>query len=419
MAWQRNYVTLQSGDRIRYAFFIHPQSPSYWVRFKGKDGRYARLSTGQVKKPAAIEEAHRLIREHYEEIAPSSDVVTWAVAKQKLKAAMTADNKRPSTIRSYEETLNRLTDMFPLAKGPADVTDRMAGDFKTKYASGTFTRKPVKKDEQVRTYARATKSLDSRIRTLKAVFNWFRQLRLVESNPFGKVEQPEMDKHEVKYVRQDDLDHFLGWLEGRYPNWRMPHLFFAVKALTACRLGDICGLQSHQLQEGRLVFEADQTKNRSERYAILPSAVYAELDAYKGAMYLWERYPAELRDYTKSASRHQVIEEFCQVRMAMWVRAVMRDYQNQTGRDLSSRDFRKAAFTRAAEADIHPKRAAVAFDVTAETMLKYYTATEKKHTADEVLGALQESLLPGHFRKLTQNAHTNGATADTNKKSQA
>ncbi len=199
----------------------------------------------------------------------------------------------------------------------------------------------------------------------------------------------------------------------------MPHLFFAVKALTACRLGDICGLQSHQLQEGRLVFEADQTKNRSERYAILPSAVYAELDAYKGAMYLWERYPAELRDYTKSASLHQVIEEFCQVRMAMWVRAVMRDYQNQTGRDLSSRDFRKAAFTRAAEADIHPKRAAVAFDVTAETMLKYYTATEKKHTADEVLGALQESLLPGHFRKLTQNAHTNGATADTNKKSQA
>jgi hypothetical protein len=34
----------------------------------------------------------------------------------------------------------------------------------------------------------------------------------------------------------------------------------------------------------------------------------------------------------------------------------------------------------------HPKRAAVAFVVTAETMMKYYTATEKKATADEVLG---------------------------------
>jgi hypothetical protein len=61
---------------------------------------------------------------------------------------------------------------------------------------------------------------------------------------------------------------------------------------------------------------------------------------------------------------------------------------------LSSHDFRRAAFTRAAEADIHPKRAAVAFYVTAETMLRYYTATEKKRTADEVLSELQAQLMP-------------------------
>lgn len=71
----------------------------------------------------------------------------------------------------------------------------------------------------------------------------------------------------------------------------------------------------------------------------------------------------------------------------------MCEYQNKTGRDLSSHDFRKAAFTRAAEEDIHPKRAAVAFDVTAETMLRYYTATDKKRTADEVLGGLAGKLL--------------------------
>jgi integrase len=414
MAWQRNYVTLRSGDRIRYAFFSHPQSPSYCVRFRGKDGKYVRLSTGQVKKPAAIEEAHRLVRERYEEIAPSSDVVTWSVAAQKLKVAMVADNKRPGTIRSYEETLRRLMEVFPLAKGPADVTDYMANDFKAKYASGTFSRKPQKKDQQVPVYGRSTKSLDSRIRTLKAVFGWFKQLRLVDANPFANVEQPELDRPEVKYVRQDDLDHFLGWLEGRYPNWRMPHLFFAVKALTACRLGDICALRSGQLLEGRLVFEASQTKNRSERYALLPTAVYAELDAYKGKEFLWERYPVELGRYTKSVTRHKVLPTFSPDRLSMWIRAVMRDYQNQTGKDLSSHDFRKAAFTRAAEADIHPKRAAVAFDVTPETMLKYYTATEKKRTADEVLGSLQNSLLPKHFQKLTQNSHSQPSTQTVN-----
>jgi hypothetical protein len=34
-------------------------------------------------------------------------------------------------------------------------------------------------------------------------------------------------------------------------------------------------------------------------------------------------------------------------------------------------------------------RKAVAFDVTAETMMKYYTATEKKQTAYEVRSACQ------------------------------
>jgi hypothetical protein len=37
----------------------------------------------------------------------------------------------------------------------------------------------------------------------------------------------------------------------------------------------------------------------------------------------------------------------------------------------------------------------VAFDVTAETMLKYYTATEKKETADAVLSELQSKLMRG------------------------
>ncbi len=400
MAWQRNYVTLKSGARIRYAFFSKAESPALYVRFKGKSGGYVKASTGAARKVDAIEEAHRLIREHYEDIPPSSETVNWGVAEERLQAAMAADNKRPKTIQGYLETLSRLIEMFPLAKGPADISDQMAGDFKQKYASGTFTRKP---GDDARSYARATKSLDSRLRTLKAVFRWFKDLRLVEANPFAQVAQPEMDRHEVKYVKQDDLAEFLAWLEQRYPGWRMPHLFFEVKALTACRLQDICGLRSEQLREGRLVFEADQTKNRSERYAILPADICAELDAYKGETFLWERYPAELRAHARRG--HCVLDDFSAQRLFGWIVALMRDYQKQTGKDLTSHDFRKAAFTRAAEADIHPKRAAVAFDVTAETMLKYYTASEKKKTADEVLGELQAALRPAKTDpKLTQSA---------------
>jgi hypothetical protein len=71
----------------------------------------------------------------------------------------------------------------------------------------------------------------------------------------------------------------------------------------------------------------------------------------------------------------------------------MGNYHRETGRTLRSHDFRRAAFTRAAEQDIHPKRAA-AFDVTAETMLRYYTAAERKKTSDEVLDQLADKLLP-------------------------
>jgi len=91
--------------------------------------------------------------------------------------------------------------------------------------------------------------------------------------------------------------------------------------------------------------------------------------------------------------------EFLPQRLYSWITRIMVDYQEHTGRDLSSHDFGKAAFTRAAEEDIHPKRAAVAFDVTAETMLRYYTATEKKKTSDEVLGGLAGKLLPTKGKK--------------------
>jgi integrase len=397
MPWQRNYATLNTGERVRYALLERLDADAYYVRFRGRDGQRVLRSTKTLKKVDAIGAAHQIILEEYGQVAPSSEAVTWAVAKEKLKAAMEAEGKRPKTVKGYLETLDKLAGMFPLAKGPADITDRMAGDFKTKYASGQFTRKrKLKAGEQAPAYRRRLKSLDSRLRTLKALFGWFVKLRLVDANPFEKVEQPELDRHEVKYVREGDLGDFFGWLARRYPGWRMPVLFFSVKALTGCRLEDLCGLRSGQLQDGRLVFTADQTKNRSERYAPLPADLYAELESYKGITHLWERYPPELVAANKANGwpTHRQKLEFTPTRLYQWVVQIMQAYQAQTGKDFSSHDFRKAAFTRAAEEDVHPKRAATAFDVTAETMLRYYTATEKKRTADEVLGGLADKLLP-------------------------
>lgn len=396
MGWQRNYVVLESGERVRYSLHKRLDSSVYLVRFKSPEGGRPERSTGCVKKPDAIEEAHRIIREAYQQKVPTLEAVSWESAKQSLKDAMLADGKRARTVSGYLETLNRLIDMFP-SNGPADVTEPMAREFKTKYGRGkAVSKKKVKPGEQVPARRRQPETLDSRLRTLKAAFGWFKRLSLIGSNPFEAVELPELDRHEVKYVRQEDVGQFFDWLEARYPYWSMPRLFFTVKAVTGCRLEDVCSLRSDQLQDGRLVFAADQTKNRSERYAILPADLYSELDAYKGATYLWESYPAELieANAAKGYPTHRQKTEFTVHRLYLWVLQLMGTYQKATGHHLSSHDFRRGAFTRAAEKDIHPKRAAVAFDVTAETMLRYYTATEKKKTADDVLGSLADDLLP-------------------------
>jgi len=40
--------------------------------------------------------------------------------------------------------------------------------------------------------------------------------------------------------------------------------------------------------------------------------------------------------------RHQVLSDFSTSRLAPWILAMFRDYQRQSGNDLSSHDFRKA-----------------------------------------------------------------------------
>lgn len=396
MGWQRNYVALTTGERVRYSF-VQRGSDMYRVRFKGPAGKLVELSTGCGRKADAIEEAHRLILAEYEQTTPSMEKLPWEAARTKIEEAMLADGKRPRTVREYLKSLKMLAGTFPMANGPAEVTERMARDFKTKYARGvTVRKKNLKEGEKAKAHKRRPETLDSQLRMLKASFGWFVRLQVVDSNPFENVELPELDRHEVKYVREEDVGAFFEWLEARYPTWPMPRLFFSVKAATGCRLEDVCSLRSEQLQDGRIVFMADQTKNRSERYARLPAELYAEVNGYKGKTFVWERYPAELiaANKAKGWPTHRQKDDFTPDRLYLWVLQLMGNYHRETGKTLRSHDFRRAAFTRAAEEDIHPKRAAAAFDVTPETMLRYYTATEKKKTSDEVLDQLADKLLP-------------------------
>src|SRR5580693_3631056 len=104
--WQRNYVTLNTGERIRYTLFQRSGSNVYLVRFKHQGLR--ERSTSRIRKADAIEEAHRIILEEYGQVQSPLETVSWDVSREKLKEAMETDGKHPRTIKEYLKTLKRL-----------------------------------------------------------------------------------------------------------------------------------------------------------------------------------------------------------------------------------------------------------------------------------------------------------------------
>src|SRR5262249_25520214 len=105
MAWQRNYVTLTTGERVRYAFVQRNGSDVYRVRFKGPQKKLVELSTGRTRKVDAIGEAHRLILEEFGQVAPAAERMPWEEARKQLQEAMEADGKRPRTTQEYLKSL--------------------------------------------------------------------------------------------------------------------------------------------------------------------------------------------------------------------------------------------------------------------------------------------------------------------------
>src|SRR3954469_7603953 len=99
MAWSDKFVTLPSGKRVRYSFIKRDDREGLYVRFIDIDGRKVKRATNEKVKHRAIEQAHRIILEAYQVIAPTSETITWEVAKAKLREAMTADGKRPATVK--------------------------------------------------------------------------------------------------------------------------------------------------------------------------------------------------------------------------------------------------------------------------------------------------------------------------------
>ena len=54
MGWARNYVTLMTGQQVRYSFVQREGTGIFFVRFRSRDGGRLEKSTGALKRYYAL-----------------------------------------------------------------------------------------------------------------------------------------------------------------------------------------------------------------------------------------------------------------------------------------------------------------------------------------------------------------------------
>jgi integrase len=168
----------------------------------------------------------------------------------------------------------------------------------------------------------------------------------------------------------------------------LPQLFLETKAVTGCRLMDLCAVESSQLRDGRLHFRPDQTKGRKARSVPLPAELATRLEAVKGETYLWEAHPAGLKDAIRRMGypTHQIKPDFLPRRLYHRVEPLFLDdgkaYPDRP--KIHSHQLRKRAFTAAWRNNVDPREAAITCGCNVDIVMKHYVSLDEQAVTDEV-----------------------------------
>jgi integrase len=281
---------------------------------------------------------------------------------------------------------------------PAAITAGLARQWCNEYMSGTFSRA---RGEPARSYARSPRTLHARVRKLRAIWGKYliKRLRVADENPWETVELPKLDKLPVRTLTSEQVATFFKWLEERWHGWKLPSLFFETKAITGCRLGDLCAVRSCDLRgKNQLVFAPATTKARKERIAVLPADLFKMLKRMAGRVYLWESYVSDIGRYLalRGVPTHRINPTFDPERLCWWAKDEVDDF-NEARPDqpkLKSHDFLKRAVTEAHRAGLDVDTAAAAVGMSPSTARAYYLAMDQEKAAAELAAKLADTLRP-------------------------
>ncbi|HEX4608553.1 MAG TPA: site-specific integrase, partial [Urbifossiella sp.] len=359
-------------------------------------GKYVEISTGCDKISDAHVAGAKIILKHYSPtIAPDPKTATWETIVADLEADA---DLRPRSLEVYTSTLGMFREAVPLSKGPADVTVEVAKAFTRKYATEGFKRS---KKSDAKVYPRSKKTVENAVRRMSGL--WSRLTpKYVITNPWEQVTRPTVPKRVPVIPTEDDVTGFFKWLEEKHPGWMLPKLFVEVKALSGCRLHDLCHIRSVQLDSkaGTLTIRPDQDKTHRERIIPLPADLCLALDQNKGPVYLWERYLEESKVH-RPATRTKHREEFSPDLMYNGMKNIFREYAEAGGK-LRSHGLRKRAITLTALATQNVDQTAEAIGIDPATARKYYLDAKAAFNGTDVMKKMAGVLRP-------QNGHQNSA----------
>jgi integrase len=378
------------GHHVGYSLKKVRNEPTYTVFFRAPGGARHKRDTNQTGLERAKRAAEAIIDEEYAPAKHAAEVVTWDEAARRIRERAAADGLRGPSIDYYCKLVRRIHRFYSATAGPADISAGMADTWKKTFAATPSRRKKLPSQHTVFSLVRGFSALWQ---------SWFMdRLGICPGNPWQDVEPPKTDKVEVKVIDDDTLTHFLGWLDERFHGWELPRLFLETKAVTGCRLMDLCGIESGQLRDGRLHFRAEQTKGRKARSVRLPAGLFAPLDAIKGETYLWESQPQGLKEAVRKMGRpaHRIKPDFVPSRFYYWATTLFLDYRaaNPDRPAIHSHQLRKRAFTAAWKNNIDPRKAAIAYGCNVDTVMRHYVQLDEQAVTDEVTDQLAGVLVP-------------------------